>query len=235
MPDYNQIRENNNNLKNSIKIFKAHINDIITKLDKISGNIEILDEINNFLIENAGMRNRNFVDIKNINEINSNILNMSEEINDINNINNDSIKLINMFDIYKKLEDDSYKTTENIILRKDNNIDSQESISKEQLEPIIDQMNNCICEIYISRRLRGTGFFVQIPSGSKDMKVLITNNQLLGEEEFKKNTKIRLTLNNGKEEKVIKLDDQRKRYTNEISDITIIEIKKGDQIYIILN
>ena len=148
MPDYSQIREHNNNLKNIIKIFKTNIKDIITKLDEISDKMEILDEINSFLIANAGMRNRNYIDIQNINEINSNILNMSEEINNINNINNDSIKLINMFDIYKKLEDDSYKITENIIQRKDNNIDSQESISKEQLEPIIDQMNNCICEIY---------------------------------------------------------------------------------------
>ncbi len=37
-------------------------------------------------------------------------------------------------------------------------------------------------------------------------------------------------MNNGKDDKYIKLDENRKRYTNEITDITIIEIKKDDDI-----
>jgi len=52
----------------------------------------------------------------------------------------------------------------------------------------------------------------------------------VGESDFKKNTKLRISLNNGKDDKYIKLDEQRKRYTNEITDITIIEIKKDDDI-----
>ena len=167
--------------------------------------------------------------MQNLNEIHSNVLNMLEELNNVNNINNESIKLINMFDIYNKIEGDSSKTKGALIQKRDNNFDSQEPIYKDQFQPIIDQMNSCICEI-ISKKARGTGFFIEFSCGKETTPVLITNNQLVGESDFKKNTKLRISLNNGKDDKYIKLDEQRKRYTNEITDITIIEIKKDDDI-----
>ena len=48
---------------------------------------------------------------------------------------------------------------------------------------------------------------------------------------LKKKSTIRLCTNNGKDEKKIKLNDKRKIYTNEISDITIIELIDEDDIY----
>ena len=231
LPNYNEIKEMNNTLKNSINTFRKNIKEITDKLTDIADNMDLCEEINNFVIENYETRNRNYEDLQNMNEINSNIKNMLEELNNVNSINNDSIRLINMLDIYNKIEEGSSKNTRNIIQKTGDSTDTQEPISKEQLTPIIEQMNSSVCEIYISRRLRGTGFFVEFSIGSKKNSILITNNQLLGEEEFKKNTKIRISLNNGKEDKYIKLDEQRKRYTNELTDVTIIEIKKGDDIY----
>ena len=224
MPNYNEILEKNKTLKNSILIFKKNIQEIKNKLDDIADNMQICEEINTNILENFETKNRNFEDLQNLNSINDNILNMTEELNNINNIDNESIKLNNMLDIYKKMMGDT-------IMKSSTIIDIHESLSKEQLRPIIDQMENSLCEIYITYRKRGTGFIIEIPNGDKDMYVLITSNQLIGEEIIKKKDTIRLCTNNGKDEKKIKLNDKRKIYTNEISDITIIELIDEDDIY----
>jgi len=190
MPNHNEIKELNSKLKTSIATFRQAIKDINDKLDDVADNMDICEEINNYIIDSYETRNRNFEDLQNLNEIHSNVLNMLEELNNVNNINNESIKLINMFDIYNKIEGDSSKTKGAIIQKRDNNFDSQEPIYKDQFQPIIDQMNSCICEI-ISKKARGTGFFIEFSCGKETIPVLITNNQLVGESDFKKNTKLR--------------------------------------------
>ena len=224
MPNYNEIVERNNTLKDSISIFKKNIQEIKNKLDDIADNMQICEEINSNIIENFETKNRNFEDLQNLNEINDNIVNMTEELNNINKIDNESIKLNNMLDIYKKIMGDS-------IIKSGTIIDIQESLSREQLEPIINQMENSVCEIYINYRKRGTGFIIEIPNGDKDMSVLITSNQILGEETIKSKATIRVCTDNGKEEKKIKLKENRKIYTNEITDITIIELIDEDDFY----
>ena len=69
-----------------------------------------------------------------------------------------------MFDIYNKIKGDSSKTKVNLNQKRDNNFDSQEPISKDQFQPIMDQMNSFTCEI-ISKKSRGTGFFVMFSFG----------------------------------------------------------------------
>ena len=85
-------------------------------------------------------------------------------------------------------------------------------------------MNKCVCKIY--NKGEGTGFFTKIPFNSKLLTVLITNNHVLGQNEIKKNSIITLSLNYDKKTKKIKIDDDRKTYTNKKLDITIIEIKE---------
>ena len=53
-----------------------------------------------------------------------------------------------------------------------------------------------------------------------NMKVMITSNHVIGEE----------YLNNNKKIFDIKLDSSRKKYTSKAYDVTIIEIKKEDNI-----
>ena len=92
-------------------------------------------------------------------------------------------------------------------------------------------MKKCVCKIYINGTT-GTGFFTKIPFNNQFLNVLITNNHILGENEIKNNKTITISLNDEKEQKSIKIDDKRKRYTNEILDVTIIEIEDNkDGIY----
>ena len=100
---------------------------------------------------------------------------------------------------------------------------SPDPISLKQTEKIIVQMkSNSICRI----NYKGTGFFVKIPYKSKLLPVLITSNQAINTDDIQDNRNISLLLNNDKKIKIIKLDNNRLKYTNEKLDITIIEIKE---------
>ena len=101
-----------------------------------------------------------------------------------------------------------------------------EPVSIEKTEKIIEQMKKCVCKIY-SNGSTGTGFFTKIPYKNEYIKVLITNNHILGEDEIKNNKVITYIINNNEDDKKrIKIDDKRKRYTNKELDITIIEINE---------
>ena len=78
MPNYNEILEKNNTLKNSILIFKKNIQEIKSKLGDIADNMQICEEINTNIIDNFETKNRNFEDLQNLNEINDNIMKMTE-------------------------------------------------------------------------------------------------------------------------------------------------------------
>jgi hypothetical protein len=100
---------------------------------------------------------------------------------------------------------------------------SAEPVTFEGTKRILDQMNKCVCKIY--NKGEGTGFFTKIPFNSKLLPVLITNNHVLGQNEIKKDSIITFTMNFDKDTKTIKIDNDRKTYTNKRLDITIIEIK----------
>ena len=86
-------------------------------------------------------------------------------------------------------------------------------------------MNSCICRIY--NNCKGTGFFTKIPFKNELLPVLVTNSHLIGINDIINNRIVKLYLNNDKIVKRIKLDNDRLRYTNEILDVTIIEIIKN--------
>ena len=102
---------------------------------------------------------------------------------------------------------------------------SLEPVSINSIEVILNQMKNCVCKIHI-KGTKGTGFFTKIPYKNDLLKVLITNNHILDEECIKDGKNISISLNNETIFKNIKIDSDRKRYTNEIFDVTIIEIKE---------
>ena len=79
---------------------------------------------------------------------------------------------------------------------------------------------------------RVNGFFCFIPSPDKlnNLPVLITNNHVLKEKDISKDKKIYFTINNDKISKEIEIDDSRVSFTSKDYDITIIEIKKSDNI-----
>jgi len=98
---------------------------------------------------------------------------------------------------------------------------------------ILSQMENCICKIVNDDGRKGTGFICKIPFPDKNnlLKVLITNNHILNENDIKNGKFIKLIMHNKEQiiEKKIKMDNSRKKLTiyneEEGIDITIIEIK----------
>ena len=102
---------------------------------------------------------------------------------------------------------------------------SPSPVSLKGTEKIIDQMNNCVCWIYNNGK--GTGFFTRIPFKNKLLPVLVTNNHVIGANDIENKKSITIYLNNDKKMKRIEMDEKRMRYTNEKSDITIIEIKEN--------
>ena len=99
----------------------------------------------------------------------------------------------------------------------------------EKTKIILDQMQKSVCKMQVNGK-KGTGFFAKIPFKKNLINVLITNNHVINEEKFKNGEIINLSLNNGKENIYITMSENRKKYTNEILDITIIELKEADEI-----
>ena len=105
-------------------------------------------------------------------------------------------------------------------------------ISLKQTNIILNQMQTCVCRIHNGQK-KGTGFFLKIPYQKNDLPVLITNNHVLGEEKIAEGQLITLSLQslNDVETTInIEIDNGRKRYTNEILDVTIIELNDSDNI-----
>ena len=95
-------------------------------------------------------------------------------------------------------------------------------------------MKEKIFKIHTENNGIGTCFFCKIPFPDKDnlLPVLITNNHLIDEECLDDEKKLTISINNEGSEiiKTIELNNK-KKYTNEEHDITIIEIKEDkDQI-----
>ena len=102
-------------------------------------------------------------------------------------------------------------------------------VSIETTEEIIKQMKTKICKIYLNNGIKGTGFFykINLPNKENKLNVLITNNHIINEKIIEKKEKIKININN----KIKKLElDNRIYYTNEKYDVTILEIKKEDEI-----
>ena len=105
--------------------------------------------------------------------------------------------------------------------------DYPDTVSLKGTEEIVKQMKKSICKILLGKK-KGTGFFCKIPFGNNLLPVLITNNHII-DEIILKEKKISLAINNEQEYKEILLEG-RIQYTNKNYDITIIEMKKEDNI-----
>ena len=102
--------------------------------------------------------------------------------------------------------------------------------TREGNKKIGEQMDKCVCKI--KGEQEGSGFFIKIPSlnGKKAIPVLVTNNHIITIKNIQnKDNVILYNFNKEKEEK-LKDMDKRKRYSNEILDITFIEIRDTDGI-----
>ena len=102
-------------------------------------------------------------------------------------------------------------------------------ITIDETEIILKQMKNGICKIE-NKNGHGTGFFCQLSHLNK--KFLITNHHVISEEIIKENEIIRVTLNDNKIKKNIKV---KCFYYNKDYDTTIIEIEDENIYYLELD
>ena len=96
-------------------------------------------------------------------------------------------------------------------------------------EIILYQLKNCVCKIKIGEKL-GTGFFLIIPYNNTNIRVLMTNHHVIDENFLNKYPEIKLSINDGNDIKTINIDKDRKFYSSEKYDTTIIALKKEDRI-----
>ena len=101
----------------------------------------------------------------------------------------------------------------------------------EILEIHISKIKTNICKIECRDGCHGTGFFCKIAiSWEKTIKVLMTNNHILNQEDLLVNKYIKFSINDEEKHYKILIDESRKIYTNTKYDITIIELKEKDKI-----
>ena len=104
LPDINNFKIKNNELKYSLDLLKENINEIINKFKEIISNLEIYYEINNELIDNCKKENINYEILWNFNEF---INNNDVIINDIISIDGEKNlkeKINKLLDIYNKMK-----------------------------------------------------------------------------------------------------------------------------------
>ena len=89
-----------------------------------------------------------------------------------------------------------------------------------------------ICQIKSKAGIFGIGFFCRIPYQKYDklFNVLITSNQILNYDDFTPGNQIQLDLKNCKKNILLNIDKNRKCYSNYKYKISIIEIRKDDNI-----
>ena len=121
---------------------------------------------------------------------------------------------------------------ENTYIKENHILGQSKPLNKDQMAIITQQMEKSICKILCDNGKTGTGSFckLQIPGEFNFIPVLITNNHVLGEKDIIKGNSIKFSLNDDKIFHQISIDKNRQCYTNEDLDVTIIEIKKKDNI-----
>lgn len=120
----------------------------------------------------------------------------------------------------------------NNYIKQKNLINYPDYISKKDEKYINKQMKYCICKIKCDEHF-GTGFFCKIndyPINQNILSVLITSNNILGKKEISYGKYIYLSTDDESYSKSIKIDDSRLTYIDKIYNITIIELKKEDDL-----
>ena len=122
-------------------------------------------------------------------------------------------------------------------MKKDNYIKEKEitnqaqAMDPEELITLLDLIKTHVCKIYCKDSGHGTGFFCYIPIGpSNFLTTLMTNYHVLNINDIQPGQIINFTIDNDEKEYKILIDNDRKTYTNESYDVTIIEIKEDDEI-----
>jgi hypothetical protein len=105
-------------------------------------------------------------------------------------------------------------------------------VSIEKTKTILNQIQKSVCKI-ILRNGKGTGFFCKVNYDNQRIPIMITNYHVINQDYINKRESIEISINDDKQTKSIKLNNDRITYLDEEYDIAIIEIKpQEDNIHI---
>ena len=118
------------------------------------------------------------------------------------------------------------------IIQQDHIKGTPEEIDNKKEIELNEKLKSSICKIYGNNKF-GTGFLckIQYPDQFNYLPVLITNKKIINKDELLDKKKMDITFDQDREEKNILISSNRKIFTSEKYDITIIEIlPKDDEI-----
>ena len=176
LPNENKIKEEIKEFRNKIEKFNNKINKIIEMFEKVKKAIEYIYIINNDIINNYKIEDRNYEILYNINEIRNNI--KIKEIDEIINNNHINKAIKNIIKIYNKI----------IINNNINLINNENKIIKDQENNNNKDNNDIITIIYkiekkvIEVRLFGQNF---IKNNKDKCKYIYEDKEYELEENFK--------------------------------------------------
>ena len=173
--------------------------------------------LNNRNINNYNNVNQQFQNNLNINNNKNILMKNNQSRNSIPNIQNNNNNIQNKNNLSQ-----NFKIKEPSI--------NPPSLTREEIEKILFQLSKYICKIYANDGRFGTGFFCKIPYQKKLLPALITNNHVLKQDDIKNNKIVKITIDDDKIKKDLKMDESRIRFTKEDMDFTLIEIKPIDKI-----
>ena len=104
IPDVNKMKNNFKELRNKIEEYKNFILEVINKLNSVMENLDIYYKINNDILSKFEMKNRNYLILQNMNNINISIYNCIEDINNIINCKSIDKSIINTINLYNKIK-----------------------------------------------------------------------------------------------------------------------------------
>ena len=221
LPDIDGIKTKLLEMKKNIEIFKNKINEIIEQLNNLVKTMELYYEINNDILKNYKIKNKNYETLQNIKEINI-TTHLFEKINDMNKYQNFNDIIFNVIDIYNKIYVGEDNPEDNTNVKKETSYLYNRPISMKRTEIILNQMKNSICKIKTENEenVGGIGIFTKILYKYEYIPVLIVNKNISNDKELQ----VELYENNEKIIKIIKLDQERKKYINSDLNASIIEI-----------
>jgi len=150
--DVNDIKRMMTNYKKKIDEFKCIVNDIIKELNKIIDNVDKYYEINNNILNNFEIQNKNYQILQNINEIRKNIeikeleeiISTKSRVNKLNNI----LKLYNRFTTINNKININDNNNETPKINDNNENNTPMSNDNEDNIPNISRLNRNNTEIF---------------------------------------------------------------------------------------
>ena len=226
IPDTDKLKKYMSELKTTVSLFNDKINLIISKLKELSQAMNIYYEMKNNILNNYENNNRNYCLLQNLKEIISKDL-ILEKMKNINGTQNLGENLINMIDLYNKIN----LIYEEMPIKKTNEVPINVKNPINQVNKSNKITNSKIIKPESANKAKKDENNVQINSPSKDNFNKMTIIYNIGEKDDKINILNETFVNNNKNNCYIVIEGKQRELCNQIiinknqKDNKILEIK----------